>query len=222
MNGNELVAEVLDWVQDTSFGKTAVLNVLNQGQVAIASRILLPGLSNGYDTITTVTDDYKVALPSDSDYMKACYHAQTSNVVVDVYQSLSAFLAEFPYLQTTRSSLMGIVITGGELVYQGVPASATDIEIRYYRKPTPMTTRSDSTPDGVEFGSDVAENYERALVHYAVRYCYAKIEQGDGRKEDTAFHNGEYERYVKLLDTGSPKNRPHPKPPICEGNWANG
>ena len=217
MNGNELVAEVLDWVTDVSFTADDALILLNRGQVAIASRLLLPGLSNGIDTVDTVPGQYAVAVPDD--YMKVLYHAQTDNGNPTVYQNIALFMTDFPVIDDSPGTLAGVVVAGRQLVYQSVPTLAKTITLRYYRKPTPMTTRSDSYPDGYEFGSDVGENYEKALVHYAAKEIYAKIEQGDGNKEDTAYHTAEYNRHLATMKDGTPESRPHPKPPVCEANF---
>jgi len=217
MIGRELAEEALDWVQDVSFDETSALALLNRAQVAVASRLLLPGLSDGYDTVTTDPLAFAVAVPDD--YMKALYHAQTANGTLTVYQNMALFLAYYPRISPQTGPVSGVVAINRQLVYQPVPNLPTEITLRYYRRPTPMTTRSDSYPDGVEFGTEIAEQYEKALVHYAAKEMWAKLEQGEGSRPDTSYHNGEYERFVALLEAGCPKAVPHPKPPICESNW---
>jgi len=218
MNAKQLVDKVINNVTEIDFDEAEVLEKLNEGQVELASRLLLPGLSDGYDTVTTVTTGPEVPMPDD--YMKELLSARVvDGSRVKVVANFGLFDSQYGPVDSTTGSVVACVAHGRNLIYQNVPGVAKSIQLWYYRLPTPMQYREDSFPDGVEFFRDYSTHFQKALFHYACQELWAEIEQGEGNKPDTSYHEAKFEQYVRKLNARCNKARPHMKVPQVKGNW---
>lgn len=191
MNAALLVTEVLKIVDSAGFAAADALKYLNRAQLAVANRLLLPDLADGYDTVTTSTSAYSVALPSD--YHKGLFLAQVDDEQVNTFKDILSLSKVYGKLTTTAGSIVAVAINAGNLVYQEVPATAADIELFYYRKPVDMTNVDTSFPDGLQ---DV-DAYDDALIYYACWKMYTQVEQGlEGAKIDTKYNEDRWEQMV--------------------------
>lgn len=218
MNAEELIEEVEDIIQDPSYDSEAILKHLNRGQLAIANKLLLPGLSDGHASVNTVLSQNHATLPTN--YHKALHVAQVDGLPVKVYNNKALMIADYGKLTTQTGAVIGVTVDSGELVYQRVPATATAVELFYYRKPTPMTESGTSFPDGL--GGQMADNddFDFALIHYACWRLFERIEQGlEGQKIDTGYHKNEFYERVGELRLFCKEGRSHPVPPITKGSW---
>ena len=213
MNGVELIEEVLDTAADISFDEEDALKYLNQGLSAMARKLLLPGLSNGYSTVYSLTDSNKVALPAD--YAKGLYACQVAGSQVTVYSNVSKFFRVFQQLNLAAGSIAAVSVQGGFLVYQRVPSVAKEIELFYYRKPEPIEESEQSRPAGLADSVELSEDFDNALINYALHRIYEKIEQGEASKPDTIYHFSQYQYYMAEVDSGIDKQRPRPEPTVC-------
>ena len=220
MNGEQLVAEVMDIVQDGSVDADAVLALLNQGQIAVASRVLLPGLSDGNSTVTTLTDGYLVDLPVD--YHRELFLAQVDGRKVPVYANKMLLMEELGLsgIGLSTGTIYGVTTNGKQLLYQMVPVAAKDIELFYYRLPAAIAETTASYPDGLTTHGATNDHFDWALIHYAASHLFSKIEDGmEGQKVNTQHHAGMFEGRVAEIESATGRGRPRPAPPICGVNW---
>jgi hypothetical protein len=218
MNGEELVQEVLDATQNAAVTADGALVLLNRAQVALAERLLLPGLSNGRASVATVVDDFQVTMPAT--YMKHLYGAFTDDGELEVYSNLTLMMADLGEPQVLAGPLDGVTVMARQLVYSKVPVTATTIRLWYYRKPVAIQELPTSFPDGVEHGSDVAELFCRALLYYATTIIKEKVESYQPSKPDTMRGDQRWEEFVALLRTGTGGLQvPRRPPPVCRSSW---
>ena len=220
MNAEQLITEVADIVQDSSYDNETILAYLNRGQVAVAGALLLPGLADGYGTVTSVVDGYGVALPAD--FHRELFHAQVGGRPVKVYRNMGMMLHELEKITAQAGQLVAVCPNARRLMYQQVPVSATNVELFYYRLPAAMTDEDDtSRPDGLSMQAGVAvEHYDFALVHYAAALIYDRIEDGiEGQKVNTLSHRQQYALRLEEMRLHVREGRPHAPPPVSGVNW---
>jgi hypothetical protein len=219
MNAELMIDEVLDIVDDPSFDREDdVLKYLNLGQVSAAAKLLIPGLSDGYDTVATLVDAYKA--PAPADYMKMVHSVSVVGRPVRLCRNFADLVQRYEGLSLDAGEVGAVVISAGQVFYQLVPAVSVDIELFYYRLPTPMTDSLTSFPDGLGNLQDAMDNYSRALIHFAASQLYSKIEQGmEGEKVDTAYHFALYQALLDEFHLGHLEEIVHPSPPVSEVNW---
>lgn len=197
MNVTELVQEVLDILQDPDYTDTEMVTTrLNEAQRAIADAVMLPDLSNGSDTVNTVTDAYEVALPAD--YQQNLYLAYDADgEYLDIYKDMAS-VELVRQISMDNGDLEAVCAHGSVLIYQPVPAVATTIAIRYYRLPTAMVADDETSfPDGARGNDD----FEWALIHHAAWKIFNKIEDGlEGQKVNTAAQYQFYQERMAALD----------------------
>jgi len=203
VNAQSLIAEVSNIIQG-SYADSALLPYLNAAQVAIAERVLLPGLSDGLATISATTGAMYATVPAT--YHRRIFMAKntTTGAAVDVFSNLG-ILAQtkeiYPSIDN-EGDVVAIAIHAGRIVYQMVPTSAQTISLMFYRLPVPMTESSTSYPDGMG-GSRVADSKEAldfALIHHAAWNCYERIEDGmEGQKVNSERHKGLFDKHMERL-----------------------
>jgi hypothetical protein len=220
MNAEQLIAEVADIVQDSSYSNEAILHCLNRGQVAVAGAILLPGLADGYGTVTTSVSEYSVALPAD--FHRELFHAQVDGLPVKVYRNMGVMIHDLEKITAQAGQLVAVCPNAGNLLYQKVPSTAREVELFYYRLPTAMDDEDDnSRPDGLSMQAGVAlEHFGFALVHYAAALIFDRIEDGiEGQKVNTLSHREQYAGRLEEMRLHVREGRPHAPPPIAGVNW---
>ena len=218
MNGEELVAEVLDTVTDLSVTAADALKLLNRGLVRVAQELLLPGLSDGYGTVQTAPGSWSVDVPTN--FMRELYRCYGDSQELTVFSNMNLFLEENGDLSLVSGPLKHVTVQKRKLVYQAVPSVAKTVKLHYYRKPTPLEAAPQSFLDGAEYDTDVSEALEQAVVNFALWKIYHKIEMGEKTKTDTTYHKGLFEEdLVRMESLGVNRQRPRKSPPICEQNW---
>jgi len=220
MNAELMIDEVLDIVDDPSFDREDdVLKYLNLGQVSAAAKLLIPGLSDGYDTVATLVDAYKA--PAPADYMKMVHSVSVVGRPVRLCRNFADLVQRYEGLSLDAGEVGAVVISAGQVFYQLVPAVSVDIELFYYRLPTPMTDSLTSFPDGLGSIMQAAmDNYSQALIHFAASQLYSKIEQGmEGAKVDTQYNFALYNELLAQFNLGHSEEIVHPAPAVGEVNW---
>lgn len=199
MNAKQLISEVSRAVIGmTGYTDTEILTKINQTMGDIAREQMLPGLSSGHDTVQTVVGAYVTDLPDD--FHKGIYLARDSDgVFLSVLKSLQNMVMECG-LSTDNPFLSAVAVDGGKLFYQGVPSTASDIELFYYRKPTPMTDSDTSFPDGLTSGELLA--LDNAIIHGTVWPIWHIVERGEeGQKPNTQLNKVLHEEAMADLKT---------------------
>jgi hypothetical protein len=219
MNAELMIDEVLDIVDDPSFDREDdVLKYLNLGQVSAAAKLLIPGLSDGYDTVATLVDAYKA--PAPADYMKMVHSVSVVGRPVRLCRNFADLVQRYEGLSLDAGEVGAVVISAGQVFYQLVPAVSVDIELFYYRLPTPKTDILTIFPHGLGNLQDAKDNYSQALIHFSASRLYTKIEQGmEGEKVDTAYHFALYNALLDEFNLGHLEEIVHPSPPVSEVNW---
>jgi len=220
VNAEQLIAEVADIIQDSSYDNETILSYLNRGQVAVASTLLLPGLADGHGTVTTAVDEYNVALPAD--FHRELFHVQVDDLPVKVYRNMGLLVSEMEKITTQAGRLVAMCPNAGNLLYQKVPSVTKNVELFYYRLPTDMSDEDDnSRPDGLSMQAGVAlEHFDFALVHYAAALIFDRIEDGiEGQKVNTLSHRDQYAMRLLEMALHVREGRPHAPPPIAGVNW---
>jgi len=203
VNAENLIAEVADIVLGETTDEVC-LAALNAAQMAIAERVLLPGLSDGLATISATTGAMYATIPAT--YHRRIFMAKntTTGSVVDVYSNIGimAQITEiFPSIDN-EGDVISIALHSGRILYQRVPTSTQSISLMFYRLPVDMEDSSTSYPDGMG-GSRVAGSKEAidfALIHHAAWNIFEKIEDGmEGAKVNSTRHQGLFEEHMERL-----------------------
>lgn len=214
MNAEELIEAVVDIIQDDSIEGEEILSYLNLGQLAIANRVLLPGLADGHATLSTVLDDFMVSLPTD--YHRGLFLAQSDDSIPTVVKTMGDIVTVtgMPLSKDTGSAVNIVAAQARKFVYQPVPEAGAEVEIFYHRKPIPMTESNKSFPDGLSADSSGNDDADQALIYYACWRSFAKIEQGlEGAKVDTKYYLGLFEETLEIIDLHSTREgKSYPKP----------
>ncbi len=199
MNFGEMKNEVLDIVQDPSITATNVGPLLNRALFLVATGIDLPNLITE-GSLTTVTNDSKVALPSD--FHKKMFHVAITESgyereikSLNDKQSYKALLRHYPGMNRT-GEIRYFGIQGTKYFhYQPIPSEATNLEIHYYKTPDTMINDNDE-PDGLP----AIDACQYILVHYAAWQLFEKIEDGiEGQKVNTAYHKGQFLECMSII-----------------------
>lgn len=178
MTFKELKDAVSGIIQDSSaFPGDVIGTYLNQAQLEIAGGMQsalgdwitppLPGLFK-IDTITTVTDAAYVSMPTD--FQRSLqFVASSSGYEIDIAPSFISFSETYPLLDQT-GRISEVIEHGGLFYYQGIPLTAEDVTLHYYRIPTDMVNDEDE-PDGI------AGHLQRSLlVNHAAWKIFELIE----------------------------------------------
>lgn len=219
MNGKELIDDIIDTVQqEETYPRTRVLGYLNQALLAIAGRVLLPGLADGAGTVTTVIDSNVAPLPAD--FHRELHQATADGTPVQISANAGIMLADDFNFDLTAGQVLGVTVMAGNLAYQYVPAVPVDIALRYYRKPTLLADSDTSVPDGLAGSHGMEDDIDLALISHVCARIFSKVEQGlEGAKIDTTYHTGQYEAAIARLTSGVDRARPRKAPPKVRFRW---
>ncbi len=195
MNALELIAEVVDIVDDEGYGDTTVLKYLNQSQRAIADKVLLPDLKNGFDTIEALPSVKFVDLPSD--YHRGLYLAFVDGAEIDIHADIKSLSMVNGGLTVESGDIACVAKHGGTLLYQKIPTTPTEIELYYYQKPVDMTDSDASYPDGANGNDD----FDWALISFSAHKIFDIMEDGiEGPKVNASSHHSNYVERLKGVD----------------------
>lgn len=196
MNANILIEEFVDIVDDDRYEDTEIaLRYLNQANRALADTLLLPDLKSGVDTINTVVGEFLSPLPAE--YHRNLYLAFSGGKPLNTHKDISEFPLINGGLSKDVDDVTGVAPFGRNLVYQGVPATVTAIEIFFYRFPVAMIEEDTSFPDGL-VGND---DFDWAIIHLAAAKAFDRIEDGfEGAKVNTESHKAQAGERIALID----------------------
>lgn len=127
------------------------------------------------DTVTPIDTALVTAYPYVS--MPSNFHrnlqfvANSNGVEVDIANSFISFSETYPLLNQS-GTITEIVEQGGLFYYQGIPTSAENITLHYYRKPVEMDAIDDE-PDGIP-----SHLQRDLLVNYTAWKIFELIEDG--------------------------------------------
>lgn len=215
MNAVELIAEVAGTILEPSYDDAAILALLNRGQLACASRMLMPGLADGSGSINTVTDGNTIALPET--FHRELFAATVSGDAVRLYDNKAIMLMDVGHEVTRAGDVVACCVSNRSLFYMDRPAAPVAIDLSFYRKPVAMTLSAQSYPDGTQGESEI---YDSILISYACWKIFARIEQGlEGGKTDTLYYKNEFEEGCLNLSRSVSEGRPHRKPTVSRVNW---
>lgn len=205
--GSEIAERVLGVVQDDSFTENTVISLINDCVKAISRKMILPALDTE-GTVTTLTDAAVVPLPVN--FQRNLYHAQNPAAYqsIKILNSRGAMLSEHMRLDQPGTIVRSVAAVKPFLLYAPIPTVATIITLRYQRKPTVITERTevDLFPDG----------FEDVPFYYACWQLYSKIEQGiDGAKVDTNYYMALYLGMRDELELSLKEGVSLPPPPIA-------
>jgi hypothetical protein len=218
MNAKELIEEVIDLVDDDWVDEKRALKAINAAQVAVARKVLLPGLADGSDTVTTLTTGNEVALPTD--YLRELYYCSVDGQYPNVWSNLMLLGQEMGHLELKVGPVTDVCTLGSNLFYMNSPSTAVTLNLRYYRKPTAMTRSAESYPDGLEVGNGSEEDYENAILSHAAWKLFLRIEAGvEGEAKDSTRHSNLFTYHIKEMQKALGAARPHRIPPIVEQNF---
>jgi len=193
MNAQDIITEVDSIVQNLD-ERSLILRHVNTAQKMVAEEVMLPGLKNGYATVTTVLGERFVALPDA--YHKGLYYAQRDGKDINIHLTDVDMVISRGSMSSDDGDVTDIAESGDQLVYQSIPSTVVDIEIGFYKLPIEMTDEDTSSPDGARNNA----YYDLAIIHMASSICFSNIEDGiEGAKVNTSFHRGEFEKNVSEL-----------------------
>lgn len=198
-------------IDEPDFDGDDILDLLNEGLLMVAQRLLFPGLQASA-TITTSTTDTAVPLPAN--YHKGLYAARL--VGGNGLRVISSFglLMNYAGHEFGRAGNIAMVCEhGSNLAYDRIPDPGVAIKLFYYRKPALIT---EETPvlDGIT--PSVLERVERAIIHYAAGSAADDQESGI-QKLDTNHHLRLFEDIVEEIRVAIGGNVSLPPPPVVTG-----
>jgi len=206
MNADELVAEVIDIVDNPSYATPAdILKRINRSQRRIADLLFLPDLKDGFDTVITEVGEMEVELPED--FHKNLFMANLDNgTALDIFKDVVTMrMSRSGVLDLDTGDVAAVATKKGFLVYQQVPSAATNIQLSYYRLPIDMVISDSeaeppveaSNPDGA-YGND---DFDWAIIHDTCAKIFNRIENGmEGSKVNTKKQEELLQEKLVLLD----------------------
>lgn len=201
----ELTTRTLTLVDDTSL-TDMIKDLLNQGVYEIAGgmqsallNVITPPLPELF-TIDTVTTNVNAAYVN----MPSTFHRNLQLVVlstgteVDIANSFIGFSETYPLLDRS-GSISEVAEQGNKLYYQGIPTSAEEVTLHFYRKPVEMVNDTDE-PDGIP------EHLQMALlVNFVAWKAYEFIEDDiDGETPNTLKFKTFFIEALKTLELTIP------------------
>ena len=220
MNGEQLVDDIVDIVVDTTYGRDWITERLNIGMNEIVGTVLLPGLSGGFAVVSTVVGDYQADMPAD--FHRELYTATVGGYSVAVLPNLGVMRDRGFTIDAASTGPVSCVCVdgGGKLVYQDTPGLATEIKLRYYRKPALLDDDPSSFTDGVAGNQRASGQLDRALVSYVCAEIFSRIEQDrESPKRNTQYHEERYGKAISELLRITGSQRPRAVPTVCKVSW---
>ncbi len=189
---SDIITRVSLIVRNPGVTRDMILGFLNSGNLAIADQVLLPDLSDGEDSVETVTGEYLTQLPAN--FHRNIFLCQADGQPIKLFHSFKLMMVQVNELSIDTGTINSCSILGGNLVYQMVPAEETTIVLKYYRKPATLTDSALVYPEG----ADDSQSFEEALVQYCAWKCSEYVEDGiDGQKVNTAYHKQMYQEELQ-------------------------
>jgi len=208
--GEQLIERVVKTVQDPSIETDDILELLNEGLVVIAGRVLLPELETS-DTVDTIVDEIEASLPTDFHRgLFDCQEQEPYNAIV-VLNSKRQMLATYGKLDN-EGTVKHVCRVGDSLLYQPMPDTVRTLTLSYYRMPVELT--ESEVPEGLPI------QFHRMLFHYATFQLFDDIEDGmEGQKVNTARHEAKFEELAYELELFFKDSQSRPKPPVVRGEF---
>lgn len=201
----ELITRTSKLVDDPNL-LASLGDFINQGVYEIAGGmqsslldVITPPLPDLFsiDTVTTDIDLSYVSMPE-------TYHRNLQLVVsatgsaIAISNSFIEFTETYPALNRT-GNISEVIGFGGKLYYQGIPTSAQELTLHFYRKPNKMTETTD-TPDGIPIHLQTS-----LLVNFAAWKAYEIIEDGlEGETPNTIKFKSLFIEALKTLELTIP------------------
>ncbi len=185
-NLGQLKYIITDILKDSDYINSRVIRYLNASIIEIAAGLpstfgsfLTPPLPNLFtiDTVTTVTTDAFVAMPT-TFQRSLVFASSSSGNEIDIANSWIEFSSANPLLNK-NGNLYEIIELGNNLYYQRIPLIAENITLHFYRFPVAMVSDNDE-PDGIPVNF-----HERLIVNYTVARIFERI----GNLEKAEYYN---------------------------------
>lgn len=201
----ELKTYVEKIIQDSSLN-SMIGTYINQGIIEIAGGMQsalgdwitppLPELLT-IDTVTTSIISAYVSMPDDFQRTLQ-FVASSTGAEIDIEDSFIEFSKTYPLLNQS-GSITSVIEIGNNFYYQGIPTTAEDVTIHYYKYPTEMSDDYDE-PDGIP------KHLQRSLlVNYAAWKIYELIEDGlEGPGLNTQRYMQLFMNALKILELSIP------------------
>jgi hypothetical protein len=185
MNVAEMVSEIDDAVQDSSYDSDAILAKLNQARLEIANKFCCAELMDE-DTITFTSADGYAELPSDyhHDVFWAWNNTADAKVVFYVNRPMIRHLHRAHL--TSTGDVRDLCLQGSRIYGYPLVESDQTLAVNFYKQPAAFTADGDG-PDWIP-----EHLHEPVLVNWCVVEFFKRIEDGeDGTKANTQFYNAE-------------------------------
>ena len=168
----------------------------------------LPDLKSS-DTVATDTNPY-VSVPSDAGNV---FHKKKNSLFfvssaardgeVNIFESWIKFLEKWPTLDEA-GDVQDVIVVGGKLYYQPIPATADTLTLHFFRKPVSMVgTDRDAEPDGIP--DDLQEDL---LVSFACWDIFSEKEDEGGGTPETDKYRARFAGAIaELVAFAGPKDQ---------------
>jgi len=174
MTTKEIIALVIENIQDESYTEDDILSYINKGCGEIAAVIPLPNLSK-FGNVTCLAGKNSVDLPKD--FFRHVMHAinTTASKEAVVLHSVADLFSKFPTMDLS-GSVLTVAVHGNVLYYQGIPASDEVLSLFYTYAPKTLGKADTPTFLPTHLHYDL-------LYNYACSEAWNLIEDGiDGTK----------------------------------------
>lgn len=171
-----------------------VSEIANGMQSSLGSFITppLPALFK-IDTVDTESDEAYVSMPT-TFQRGLTFVADSSGIEIEIANSMINFSQRYPLLNRI-GKITETIEQGGNLYYQGIPATSEELTLHFYRYPVEMVEDSD-TPDGIPLSLQ-----RSLLVNYACWRCFELIEDGvEGQGLNTVRYNQRFSIAMRTLE----------------------
>lgn len=199
----QIVDRVVEIVQDGSFTRGVILDLVNRGLGEIAGLVKLPLLLDD-DTVNTGVAP-SAALPTG--YSRGLFFVSSlgQGRRIKIEESFLRFLGYYPTLDS-EGDVARVSVRGLSLFYQPIPATPDTLTIHFYRNPTLLALDTDvpgCLPDHLQIP---------LLSCFAAKEIFAVKEDGiDGKKVNTEFY---YKMFMSSLGALVTFVGPPPAEPI--------
>jgi len=210
VNGERLIEKVLRTIQDPSIESDEVLELLNEGLIEVAGRVLLPALETS-GTVDTIIGEYRAELPSNFQHNLFDCQEQDRHNPIRVLNSKHQVLAKYGNFDHT-GTVRHVAATRPYLLYSPVPTEVRTLTISFYEKPTPI--REKTSP------LCLPDQFHKILWRYACYTLFDDIEDGmEGAKVNAVRHERVYEKLISDLQLFYKEGQSRPRPPVSKGEF---
>lgn len=178
MQVTRIIDQVERKIQDSSYSRDDILDILNMGLEHITSSVVLPGLLKN-DTLTLTAGSFSVSVPNDFFSHLLWAHNTTKDRNITVYQDYASFLELYRGLNNT-GDVEALCEYGRFIYYQLCPATDQETRIWYSESPTLYTA-----DDATELDYIPKHLQARLLVNYAAMYIFSEIESDEKDQPET-------------------------------------